>query len=239
MSWILDIGLVIVFALCVWRGHRKGLIKALTGVIAFLLAAAVALLLSTVVAGIVYDKTVEPPVVTAIEEVLGEGGSLAQGADKALEALPAFLQNLLEKADIVSGQDIVGKLTDQADTTSFAQQISDQVVRPPAMKLLKAICTLLLFIVGLLAAHIALRLLNVLAKLPLLKQLNKSLGLVAGVLSGVLWVLFFSCVLQVVAAVSGPDAVINQTVVEQTHLLSWINGLNPLSGTLQSILHLG
>ena len=238
MSWILDIALVLVFALCVWRGHKKGLIKALTGILAFLLATAVALLLSTTVAGIVYDKKVEPPVVTAIEDVLGQGGTLAQGADKALETMPTFLQNLLEKANIASGQDIVSKLTDQEDAMSFAQQISDQVVRPPAMKLLKAVCTLLLFIVGLLAAHIVLRVLNVLAKLPLLKQLNKSLGTVAGVLSGLLWVLFFSCVLQVVAAVSPADALISQTVVEQTFLLSWVNGINPLSGSLQSILNL-
>lgn len=238
MSWILDLVLILVFAICVWKGHRQGLIKALTGVLAFLLALAVSLMLNAPVANLLYDKVVEPPIVEAVEGVLGEGGSLTESADGALESMPGFLRNLLEKADITSGQDIVNKLTGEDGVESYAHRISDQAVRPTAIKLLQTISTLLLFLIALVAAHLVLRVLDILAKLPLLKQLNKALGMSAGLVSGVLWVLFLACILQVVAAVSEPDALISQTVVEQTHLLRFINGFNPLAGRLQDLLTL-
>lgn len=238
MSWILDLALVLVFVICVWKGHRQGLIKALTGILAFLVALTVSLMLNAPVANLLYANVVEPPIVEAIEGVLGEGGSLTESADGALESMPGFLRNLLEKADITSGQDIVNKLTGEDGVESYAHRISDQAVRPTATKLLQAVSTLLLFLIGLVAAHLVLRVLNVLAKLPLLKQLNNTLGLAAGVVSGVLWVLFLGCILQVVAAVSGSDALINQTVVEQTYLLRFISGFNPLSGRLQDLLTL-
>ncbi len=236
MSWILDIVAVLIFVLCVWKGHRQGVIKALTGIAAFLAAMIVSLLLNSSVATLAYNTVVEPPILESIDQVLGEGGSVTQGADKALETMPGFIRNLLAKNDITSGQALVNTLTDTAEDGSVAQQISDQVVRPVAMKLLKAICTLLLFLITFLAAHIALRVLDIIAKLPLLKQLNKALGFVAGAVSGALWVLFFSCLLQIVAAAGGPDAIISQAVIEQTHLISWIAGFNPLSGSLRDLL---
>jgi len=236
MAWILDIAIVLIFVLAVWNGHRRGLIKTLTGVVAFAAAAVVALLLNTVVAGIIYDKAIEPPVVTAIEERLADGGSLQEGADKALEAMPGFVKNMLGNAGITSGQDMINKLTGGTNVESQAYQISDEVVRPLAMPLLRTLCTLLLFLVMLLVAHLVLRVLDIIAKLPLLKQLNKGLGGVAGVVSGILWVLFVTSVVQIVAAVSSPDFVINQTVLSETHVFQWLMNINPLAGTLQDLM---
>lgn len=238
MSWILDIALLVVFGFCIWHGYHKGMIKALSGILAFLLATAVCALLNTTVAELVYKNAVEPPVISAVEEALGEGGTLAEGADKALQAMPGFVRSLLGKTGITSGNDVVSKLNGQSGATDYAHQISDQIVRPVALKLLQAICSLLLFLVSLIVARVLLRVLNIVAKLPLLKQMNKALGSVAGVISGILWVLFFAGVLQIIAAVSAPDALINQTVLEQTQLLSRITGLNPLSGSLQELLNI-
>ena len=72
-----------------------------------------------------------------------------------------------------------------------------------------------------------LKLLDLLAKLPLLKQLNKTLGVVAGLLQGILWVLLIATFLQAVVE-TGLFAVINQELLESTILVEWLCQVNPL-----------
>ena len=65
MAYVLDALLIVLFALCVYLGWRRGLIKTASGLIALAAAVAVSVLLSGPVAELVYDKAVEPAVVSA------------------------------------------------------------------------------------------------------------------------------------------------------------------------------
>ena len=71
------------------------------------------------------------------------------------------------------------------------------------------------------------------AKLPVLKQLNKTGGVLAGIVSGLLWVLFAVAVLQVVAAVSGPEAVLHTALLQKTYVVRFVMTVSPLSQLLQ------
>lgn len=237
MAYLLDGIIILLFVLAIWLGHKRGFIKTVTGVVAFIAAVVVATLLSGPVAQMVYDSAVEPTVVETIGEYTADAtGSLESGVDEALSSMPGFVTNLLANGGITSGADVLAKVTDTADTAALAQNITDQVVEPLVVPLLKMIATLLLFILAYILASILLRVLNVVAKLPLLKQVNKSLGVVAGILSGALWVLFAVSVLQVVAAVADADFVINQALLADTLLTNWLIGINPLGGMLGEIV---
>lgn len=235
LTWILDLAVLLLLGVCVWIGRKRGFIKTMTGVLAFFAAAAVAFLLHKSVANVVYDKGIEPSILTAVEEHLPDGQATAQNVDLVLQKLPGFLQNVLDKNGMGSGADVLTKITGAAEPAAVAQQISDTVVRPVVLPVLQTLCVLLLFLVALLLARWLLRVLHVVAKLPVLKQLNKAGGLLAGAVSGILWVLFAVGVLQIVAAVSAPDAAIHPALLQQTHVVRFVMGVSPLSQMLQGL----
>lgn len=95
-----------------------------------------------------------------------------------------------------------------------------------AAPVVEMLCSLVLFalIYGLVA--LVLRPLNLVAKLPLLKQINKVLGLLVGVVSGVLWVLFAMGVAYTLAWLDYIPT-LTPSVMEGTWLISRLSELLP------------
>ena len=77
--------------------------------------------------------------------------------------------------------------------------------------------------------------LDLIAKLPLIKQLNKVLGLAVGVVSGVLWVLFVTCALQLLARVGWVPA-LTEAVIAKTWLVSWVAEMLPSIGFVSPVV---
>lgn len=234
MKYLLDAVVILIFLLCVWIGHKRGFIKTVTGIVAFLAALAVSALLSGPVADFVYDKAVEPTLVETVNAQLEQAeGSAIERLDSAYQSLPDVVKNLLAQAGIEDVDDLAIELPMGGDSMghSFAS-----VIEPLLLPLLKAVCSLILFLIAYIVAAIVLRVLNLVAKLPLLKQVNKTLGVVGGIVSGALWALLAVTVMQVLAStgVAG-DAVTLQTIGETT-VVNWITGFNPLGGALQELL---
>ena len=217
MAYVLDALLIVLFALCVYLGWRRGLIKTASGLIALAAAVAVSVLLSGPVAELVYDKAVEPAVVSALEEQIQDNTvPVAQQVDNALEQMPGFITALLAGRGLDSGEAILDGLRVEEMGASVAEGIAQQVVAPLVCPLLEGLCAILLFILVYMAALLLLRVLDLVARIPFIKQLNRGLGLVVGVCSGALWVIF---------AVG---------VITTLTYLCWIPALTPevLEGTL-------
>ena len=191
MAYVLDALVIVLFALCVWLGWRRGFIKTASGLIALAAAVAVSVLLSGPVAELVYNKAVEPAVISALEEQIQDNTvPMAQQVDNALEQMPGFVTALLAQRGLDSGETIVAGLQVEEMGASVAEGIARQVIAPLVSPLLEGLCAILLFIVVYIAASLLLRVLDLVARFPLIKQLNRGLGLVAGVCSGALWVVF-------------------------------------------------
>ncbi|MBQ4333475.1 MAG: CvpA family protein [Clostridia bacterium] len=237
MAYLLDGAILVLFLVMVVIGSRRGFIKTIAGVAAFVVALVLASMLGGPVSDFVYEHSVEPAVIKAIDAQVGEGSAAAEKLDMALVDMPGFVTNILNNAQIESGADILEKLTATEEGESVAQSVSRQVVTPIVMPLLKMLCSLLLFLAASVLVSILLKALNVVAKLPLLKQLNKSLGALAGALLGVLWVFFAVSVLQVLASLGVTD-VISAELLRSTTLVNWLCGINPVGGALQDILAL-
>ena len=230
MAYLLDILLVALFALCVWLGWRRGFIKTVSGLIALVVAVLVASVLSGPIANAVYSTAVEPVVLTTLEEQFTtEALPAATEIDTALEKLPAFVTGLLKAGEMDSGAAILEKVNAVAAGETVARAITDRVITPIVLPLLQMLCSVILFIVAYLLAAIVLRLLDVVAKLPLLKQLNNLLGVVAGALTGAVWVVFVSRILFTLAWL-GWLAWLTPTVLEQTWLTAFANSLIPTFG---------
>lgn len=227
MAYLFDLLLVALFALCVYVGWRRGFIKTVSGLIALALAVLVSAALSGPIADWAYTSMLEPNISSTLEaqlpaEVLPEAAEI----DVALEKLPPFVTDLLAAGEAIDGEVVLSKLGAVANGENIATAITEKVIAPIVLPLLEMLCSVLLFIAVYVIALFVLRLLNVVAKLPVLKQLNGLLGMVAGVITGAVWVLFVARILYVVAGLGWVDW-LTPAVLGQTLLVSLVNGLIP------------
>ncbi len=237
MTYLLDAAVILIFLLCVTIGTKRGFIKTVSGIVAFVAALAVSSLLSGSVAQMVYDKAVEPAISETVQTQYEQTvGSEIQRIDSAYQSLPTMVKNLLAQAGVADVDDLVRSMPIGIET-SLAESVS-AVVEPLLVPLIKAICSLILFFITYIVASIVLRVLNLVAKLPLLKQLNKTLGLVGGVASGALWVLLAVTVIQVIAAMGAEDGLVTLQAINETTVVRLVASINPLSGALTELLNI-
>lgn len=231
-SLLVDAILVVLLVVFVAVGHYRGFIKTMAGVVSFVAALVLASMLAGPIADFLYDKTVAPGVANAVTESLAADGPAAQRLDQSLEEMPGFVTRLLAGADIHTGADLL-RFVDPAE--DLAESVSQRVVRPVVAPILQTICSLLLFVILLVVLNLLLRVLNVLAKLPGLKQVNKGMGLLAGLMQGVLWVLFAVAILDLVAAFGWIDGV-DIALLDGTYLFRWIADINPFTAFVQEVM---
>lgn len=235
MAYVLDALIVGLFALMVWIGHRRGFIKTVSGVVAFVAALVLSSMLAGPVSGFVYDSFVEPTVLDSLNEQIGDNSPGAEALDAAIAQFPAFITNRLAANGLDSGSAILATIGGVQGDETAAESITRQVVQPVALPLLKSACMLLLFLLLLLLATLLLKAVDLVAKLPLLKQLNKGLGAVAGVALGALWVFFAVTLLQLVANAGWLDF-LTPAVLEETMVLRWVDSINPMTSALREII---
>ncbi len=236
MKYLLDAVVILIFLLCMAIGRKRGFIKTVSGVVALAAALAVSSLFCSPVAEFVYDKTIEPSIIETVDTQMAQAqGDLNERFAHTYEALPNVVKNLFAQSGIDSAQKFAASVP-FVGTTSISQEIAD-MVRPLLLPLLSALCSLVLFLITYIVASLILRVLNIVAKLPLLKQLNKTLGLIGGAVAGALWVLVAVTVIQVIAALGVADGVITLQTVNETLIVNWLSGINPLSGALIDVIN--
>ena len=234
MAYVLDIAVILIFGLLVYSGHRQGFIKTMAGTISFVVALVLSTLLAGPVSDFAYDKLVEPPVTAALEAHLGDESPAADTLTAAIEEMPGFVTSQLAAQDIHDGADVLQYLNNAEEDESASESVMRQVIEPVTKPVLKALCSLILFFLFQLIISLILKFLNVLTKLPVLKQANTTLGIVAGVIQGALWALLIVSILQAVAA-TGLIPLVSDELLQSTILVKWLAEVNPIHAYLQEI----
>lgn len=224
MAIILDILVVAVFALSIFLGWKRGFIKSMTGLLAFAVAIGVALWLSAPIAQWVYDGTVEPAVSAALEGVQDDATqSVIASSDALLVDLPDGVRTLLTAAGIENGETLAGKLSPDS-TGSLAERLLTDVIEPVVVGAIRMIALLVLFLLTGFLVSLLLKVVDKVFKLPLLKGINRTLGIIPGIINGVLGVLIVITLfhlLSVLGVLITPDA------LENTFIVSRLSDINP------------
>lgn len=188
MNWIL-IAVIGIIAVLAYLGLKKGFIKMVFSLVSTIAALLIAMLFSPVVAGMMknneaivgfFDEKISAVVDFTSEEAEEETESKQESLIDSLPLPKTFKDSLLENNTLDN------YVAMQAE--NFEQYVCRQITN--------VIINAIAFVVTLLLAIIALallcRALNLLAKLPLLKQINAAAGLAAGAAEGLLlvWILF-------------------------------------------------
>ncbi len=234
MSWILDVVVVVVFALTVLAGFRKGFLDSIIGFVGLLAALVVAFIASGIVADGVYAGFIEKPVQQAIVEKIDEaaadtGASLQTNLQNAEEALPKFVQSLMEKNEVS-----LVSLADKAETgiqntgEQIAEAVTEKVVRPAMTLLIRCIAFVVLFIALMFVCKVLGRIIGKIVKHSPFRGPDKLLGGVLGAVKGFLWVLLAVTVMQMIAGFAKDDAVISKKSIEETTVVKAIAEINPI-----------
>ncbi len=235
MTYLLDVIAVALFALMVFLGYRRGFIRTVSGVLSFVLALVLSNMLAAPVAGYVYTNNIQPDVLQTLEDNIGKDSPSVERVDEALADMPAFISGQIAAAGITSGEDLLNYVGKVPDGESAVTKIESTIVYPVVYPILEAVFSLILFVVLQIAISLVLRLLNLLAKLPIIKKINKWAGLVAGAAQGALWVLFAISVLELLIG-TGLVASLSPDLVENSLLVSWLSRINPFGSLLNDLL---
>ena len=156
----LDIALIAIALLCIYFGYKHGFVRTLQNLSSFVLSIIIALLTYGKITKIISESVVGK----FIKEKIFNSLSVS---NTDFSSLPEFLQAPLE---------------------SGVEGIAETVSANMSVMVISIISVVLTIVVSKFLLGLLFKVLNVFAKLPLLKQCNRLLGIAFGALNGYFWV---------------------------------------------------
>ena len=222
MSLFLDFIIVLVFVLCIITGIKRGFIRSVMGIVIVVAAIVGSIKFTPKVAEYLNKNYITPGITAKVEKSLDSVVNGVESVDlKKLftEKSPA-LTEILEKFG-VDFDDARNYYENEAEKSDDAEQkVADFIARPLADTVSKAAAFALLFIAISAVLSLALIIVDLIANIPILKQINKSLGLIFGLIKGLLYswglsLIFCSLLPHLSVIFDGkiPASVIDNTVI--------------------------
>lgn len=235
MSYVWDIMIIAVVAVCAFLACKKGLISTLFGLLGTVVSMVLALLLKGVVGAFINDAFVAEPVRRFVLSTVSgapctDYESMLQNTDvlAKIKEMPEALSNLLKMLGI-SASDVLN--TGSAATQNAKNQLIDSIAGPISATISTAIAFILLFVIFSLLCMVAAKLLTALCSiLPFGKKLNKIGGGIVGACKGLIIVLILSAVVSAVSLGIQPqsDHLFSEKTIGNTVLLKEVNKINPI-----------
>ena len=218
MNWIL-IAVIVILFVSAWQGYRKGIIRIAVSLASMIVAMIACVFVTPVVSSAVKNQTeVYSKMTESIYEMLINSGSFNQAFEevslsgranapevedlsnledninKFMEEVSSYMNfpdSIMENVDIAEFIPTVNQVVEQGAVSVehmiaaiFAARLADMAIH--------AIVYITVFVVVFVILKIVLLATNIIASLPIIRQANKAVGLVFGILEGlvVVWLVF-------------------------------------------------
>ncbi|MDR2647295.1 MAG: CvpA family protein [Oscillospiraceae bacterium] len=230
LPWIVDVVLVLLFLFCVFRGMKRGLIKILLSLGAWLVALVMASVLSEALAQPVYEAfgaNIARSAIAAQIDPNAGAGAVVVHAQSTLENMPDSFKDLAAFAGI-DVDTLLANVQSASAPENVAQYIESNLVAPIAVVAVRWALSFALFFVLVVALRFLAGWLGKIAKLPLLKQADGLIGAALGAAQGVLVVLVIALLCRVGTEFIGGDfglAVQESNIVQIASALPFRSGL--------------
>lgn len=235
MSIVLDIILVVIFALFVFTSIKKGFVLSLLEFVAVIMAFVLSYSISPAVAQAAYDGFVEEKIVESVEAQIDENFSLAETAEQTevlLDAIPDFMVSYAESTG-VSIDDVKEKIaSEKFSSENIATELVEKVAQPIVVGALTAVFFLIISVALIFILKIAAQLISKVFKLPLLNTVNKALGGILGGLKGFVVVIFICSILTIFFS-SGDNEIAD--AVKDSMVINTLDEINPFIKSLKDI----
>ncbi len=192
MGIIIDIVVLAILVLTIFLGYKRGLVKVVFKMFAFLVALIVTLVLYKPVTNLVINNTTLDE---TISNIIIENGTIEKTKDEKSNTVDKYIENA--KNDIQN---------------SVVTSVADTV----AVNLVSIIVIIALFIVTRLLLILVSFFADSLAELPIIKQFNKAGGIIYGVLQGIVIILAILTIIYFISTTVKDFAVaklINESII--------------------------
>lgn len=152
-------------------------------------------------------------------------GSIATAVEEMAETIPILMSGVSES--ITSGDrsvinEVVLSILD-ADTDDFARAITDDMVKPILLVPMRALIFIILFVIIAIILSVIAKLLKLVNKIPLIGNVNKVLGAVAGAAEAAVVILLVCIFIQVIVVLSGNGLIfLNTMTIDETFVFQKI-----------------
>ncbi len=211
MTILIDVLLVCIIAIAAYIGYRKGIVKMLLSFLVIILALTFAWGLSAPLANGGYSLLFEQSVSDTVDAAL---------ENTTQDAVDTAVENLFDSNSVLGGvgalvgfdtQSVVDSVTGDS-LEKVATTLKEDVIKPPAVLLLRCIAFLILFILLWIVFSLVAKALNKTAKLPMIKGVNALAGGFVGLIIGVVLCFAFSALLGVVTKIN-PNGIMGITQI--------------------------
>lgn len=223
MSIIIDLILVAIILLFVLISAKRGFMKVLIETVGFIAAVVVAFTVSTPLAELTYDKIIEPPVIEAAVNAVGESAE-----HEAWNALPDFLINSENAFFGTTVNSFTEKITANISSgvENSVKTASKEIVKPIATKILGLLYSVILVIVLSIVAKFLAKILNKLFSFSFVGKINRTLGGVLGLIKGSVIVVILCAVISLILSFTGkPFLIFSEDTINQTYLFKFLTNI--------------
>lgn len=189
-SFIADLAIILVLALSSYIGWKQGVVRGVLTLVGSILALTLSAQVADVAAAAVIDQVIRPATHTAIEQH-AEELLVSQGlfGRDAMEQLVGAITNdfVREKVQELLTATVSSAIIASQDTLcSMVKELADTVLDGVVQELLSTLLCVVCFTILSVAVRLAIRLIGKAFRLPVLRQLDQTGGLLLGVAKGVL-----------------------------------------------------
>lgn len=195
MNLIVDGIILLIFALCIFLGYKRGLVGVAFKILSFIAAIIIAFLLYKPVANFVIKNTTFDEQIEAVIINTAKGNSNAENVTAGNEV---DTNSIKESGTSQIISDYIDKQIENA-AQSAKEGIANSVARTVAINIINGACLIILFILSKIILLLAKFIFNGIASLPIIKQFNKAGGLIYGILEGIIIVYILLAILSFIA----------------------------------------
>ncbi len=199
MNLILDLIIVAIIIFFIITSAKRGFVRVVIEVAGLIAAMILTFSISTPLSNFTYDKLIEPPILKAAENTAQQ--SAQEVVQNTWDALPDFITVNSERLSLNSEQ-----LTDninqniQQGSQAVVETISQNMIKPVAVKVLGLIFSVILMMLLFFAVKIVARFVNKLFSFSIVGKLNRTLGGVIGAVKGVIFAVFFCALISLIVS---------------------------------------
>ncbi len=233
MSILLDAGIILLFAIFIVSGLKRGLVRSLIGFVATVIAIVLSMYLSKITSIFIYDNFIKNNLLVQINDILNEyvGRDLNEKTAAVFNELPKILSNTLMFCGVTSS--VVGDVIE--NSTGNASYELVKLFSPTIISVIRTILVPFIFIVIYTPLNFLNRVIGRIFRVPGLRQIDQVLGAIIGALKGFLLIVLITFLLKMfLPMMSNIPDIFSKNTIESTFLFKEFYRDNIIYDFLQS-----
>lgn len=233
MSILLDAGIILLFAIFIVSGLKRGLVRSLIGFVATVIAIVLSMYLSKITSIFIYDNFIKNNLLVQINDILNEyvGRDLNEKTAAVFNELPKILSNTLMFCGVTSN--VVGDVIE--NSTGNASYELVKLFSPTIISVIRTILVPFIFIVIYTPLNFLNRVIGRIFRVPGLRQIDQVLGAIIGALKGFLLIVLITFLLKMfLPMMSNIPDIFSKNTIESTFLFKEFYRDNIIYDFLQS-----